>query len=318
MRLLTSSRARSTRIRWSKAALIPSPIGGTCASRSVSLISKANNSPLFYYLRTRPIVFPSAGQRSQHRIPLPPPRSVHVSAYRSKCIFYTRCDGAWRRGALFRRGTAPVTADVVPRAPLLLFFYFSIANDFAIGTGKNKSTLLTERYFLVHAAVGAGRDRCCGKRDTVHDEAPRNSGPGHFAGSDDTHQLEIRGRRPARVIRGVRWPPSERRTRARDLCARNPPPTPHRHPVTRQRRLGWRRPRALPSTRPVRRSARYPPRARFSCARVKTSWTDGSRSRDISIRGPTFLSSRRIHRRVLTYLRRISACVWICTRTCKT
>lgn len=68
--------------------------------------------------------------------------------------------------------------------------------------------LLTERDFLVHDAVGMRSDCDCGERDTVHDEAPRNSWPGHFAGSDDTHKLERRRRRAARVIR---LPPEIRR-----------------------------------------------------------------------------------------------------------
>lgn len=97
------------------------------------------------------------------------------------------------------------------------FFFFFKSESF-------RPSLLTERYFLVHDAVSAGRGCGYGERDTVQNEAPRNTWPGHFAGSDDTHQLERRRRRAARVIRYGR---RRRRRRKRSLCAQLAERSPH-------------------------------------------------------------------------------------------
>lgn len=50
-----------------------------------------------------------------------------------------------------------------------------------------RQTPLTEGYFLVTGAAGARRDR--GGHGEERGGVQRNSGPDHFAGSDDTHKL---------------------------------------------------------------------------------------------------------------------------------
>lgn len=73
--------------------------------------------------------------------------------------------------------------------PKCLFFRRSPTNATDQPTYYGFRLSLTQRYLLVRCAtIGVRCGSDCGERDTVQDG--NCSWPGHFAGSDDTHQLE--------------------------------------------------------------------------------------------------------------------------------